>query len=156
MRVVGGDLVQMALEGRFDVIVHGCNCFCTMGAGIAKGIKSAFPEAYKADRATAKGAKNKLGTCSFAECPAPNGAVVVVNAYTQYRYGKGGAFVDYDAVRRCLRWVAATFPGKRVGMPRIGCGLAGGDWRIVEAIMDEETRGLDATVVELRRGSDPC
>ena len=32
---VDGDLIKLAKQGRFDVIVHGCNCFCQMGAGIA-------------------------------------------------------------------------------------------------------------------------
>jgi len=30
------------------IIVHGCNCFCTMGAGIAKTIKELYPSAYLA------------------------------------------------------------------------------------------------------------
>src|SRR5262245_29107160 len=47
MKVVRGDLVKLALDGRFEVIIHGCNCQCEMGAGIAKVIKQTFPEAYK-------------------------------------------------------------------------------------------------------------
>ena len=34
-----GDLIEMAVCGDFNLIAHGCNCFCTMGAGIAKGIR---------------------------------------------------------------------------------------------------------------------
>jgi len=44
MKIVEGDLIKMALGGEFDLIVHGCNCFCTMGAGIAKTIREYFPE----------------------------------------------------------------------------------------------------------------
>jgi O-acetyl-ADP-ribose deacetylase (regulator of RNase III) len=47
MKVTEGDLIKKAKEGEFDLIVHGCNCFCTMGGGIAKGIKREFPEAYR-------------------------------------------------------------------------------------------------------------
>ena len=64
MKVVRGDLVMLALDGRFEVIIHGCNCQCAMGAGIAKTIKQAFPEAYDADKATAKGSRRKLGSMS--------------------------------------------------------------------------------------------
>ena len=39
MNIVKGCLIELAVEGNFDVIVHGCNCFNTMGAGIAKQIK---------------------------------------------------------------------------------------------------------------------
>ena len=43
-----GDLIQLAQEGAFDVIAHGCNCQCVIGAGIAKVIKKAFPAAFEA------------------------------------------------------------------------------------------------------------
>lgn len=35
MKTIKGDLIQLALANEFDVIIHGCNCFCTMGKGIA-------------------------------------------------------------------------------------------------------------------------
>lgn len=49
MKTVHGNLIKMALEGKFDVIIHGCNCFNTFGAGIALQIKRIFPDAYEAD-----------------------------------------------------------------------------------------------------------
>ena len=67
MNIVHGDLIKLALTGEFDVIIHGCNCQCAMGAGIAKAIKSTFPEAYQADGETEEGSRDKLGTISFAE-----------------------------------------------------------------------------------------
>ena len=66
MKTIRGNLLDLALEGRFDVIVHGCNCQCAMGAGIALAIRKVFPEAFAADGSTAKGDRNKLGTFSFA------------------------------------------------------------------------------------------
>jgi hypothetical protein len=64
MKVVRGDLVKLALDGSFEVIIDGCNCQCAMGAGIAKAIKQAFSEAYHADKATGKGSRTKLGSLS--------------------------------------------------------------------------------------------
>lgn len=55
MKKLKGDLIALALEGEFSVIVHGCNCQCAMGKGIAKTIKTRFPEAYQADLKTKKG-----------------------------------------------------------------------------------------------------
>lgn len=49
MKTIKGDLVQLAKQGEFDLIVHGCNCFCTMGKGIALTIKQEFPIVYKVD-----------------------------------------------------------------------------------------------------------
>ena len=37
MKIIKGNLISLALAGEFEVIIHGCNCFCTMGAGIAGG-----------------------------------------------------------------------------------------------------------------------
>jgi len=42
IKTIQGNLIQFAQNGGFDLIVHGSNCFCTMGAGIAQGIKAAL------------------------------------------------------------------------------------------------------------------
>ena len=52
IKYIKGDLVRDA-EKDFDVIGHGCNCWCTMGAGIALGVKRKWRRAYDADTATA-------------------------------------------------------------------------------------------------------
>lgn len=148
LRHTRGDLLKLAADGAFDVIVHGCNCFCTMGAGIAKGIAAQFPEAYAADRHTAKGDRLKLGTCSFAAVQVNGRTLTVVNAYTQFDFRGSGMKADYAALRSCLRWVAETFPDARIGLPKIGAGLAGGDWATIEAIVTEELRDRAATIVE--------
>ncbi len=35
LNIINGDLIDLAKNGNFDVIIHGCNCFRTMGVGIA-------------------------------------------------------------------------------------------------------------------------
>ena len=42
MKTIHGNLIHVAQNCEFDLIVHGCNCFCAMGEGIAKGIKAAL------------------------------------------------------------------------------------------------------------------
>lgn len=141
-------MIEMAKRGEFDVIVHGCNCFCTMGAGIAKGIKEAFPAAFEADAATRRGDRGKLGSCTFAEIDLDGSLLVVVNAYTQFDYRGSGPKVDYHAVRSCFAWIKTNYSGKRIGFPKIGAGLAGGDWTRIAAIIDEEIAGEEAVLVE--------
>ena len=148
MKVVHGDLVKLALDGRFDVIVHGCNCQCTMGAGIAKTIKQVFPEAYEADLATPKGSREKLGTLSTATVERNGRTLTIVNGYTQLHWRGPGVRLDYDAVRSIMRRVKDSYSGRAIGYPRIGAGLAKGDWGIIAAIIDEELAGEDHTVVE--------
>jgi O-acetyl-ADP-ribose deacetylase (regulator of RNase III) len=148
MRVIRGDLVKLALDGRFEVIIHGCNCQCAMGAGIAKAIKQAFPEAYDADKATVKGNRNKLGSLSTVTIERGDRKLNIVNGYTQFHWRGSGVLVDYVAVRSVMRQVKAMFPGRTIGYPMIGAGLAKGDWNIIASIIDEELLGEDHTLVE--------
>jgi O-acetyl-ADP-ribose deacetylase (regulator of RNase III) len=53
------------------------------------------------------------------------------------------------ALRRCFRWIAKTFPGKRVLFPRIGAGLGGGSWPQIARIIMEELAPKQGTVVLL-------
>ncbi len=138
----------MALEGKFDVIVHGCNCFCTMGAGIAKQIKNTFPAAYEADQKTDKGNKAKLGTMSCVLINRGGIKFTIVNGYTQYNWRGSGVLVNYEAVRSVFKHIKFTFPGKRIGYPKIGSGLAKGDWETISSIIDEELDGEDHTLVK--------
>ena len=147
MKTMRGDLIALAESGRFDVIVHGCNCFCTMGAGIARGIKSAFPDAFEADCATPSGWRDKLGTCSVSLCQTAHGQLWVVNAYTQYKPTGPLPLVDEEAVRTCFAWVAQRFATARIGIPKIGAGLAGGDWSRLAPMIEREMTGRDLTLV---------
>lgn len=148
MNVITGDLLQLALAGRFDVIVHGCNCQCAMGKGIALSIKQQFPEAHDADLRTPKGDRTKLGSISTAAIDRPPARFVVVNAYTQFHWRGKGVLADYDAIRSAFHHVKKQFGGRRIGYPKIGAGLAKGDWATIAAIIDEELSGEDHTLVE--------
>jgi O-acetyl-ADP-ribose deacetylase (regulator of RNase III) len=147
VNAITGDLIELARAGRFEVIAHGCNCFCTMGAGIAKGIRAAFPAAYEADCRTAPGDRAKLGTCSSATVATAAGALTVVNAYTQFDWRGPGPHLDEAALASCLRWIREHHAARRLGLPRIGAGLAGGDWERIAAIIARELAGEDVTVV---------
>ena len=148
MKNVRGDLIKLALDGHFDVIVHGCNCQCVMGAGIALSIRNTFPEAFAADLATSKGDRAKLGTISVAAVERGGHSIAVVNGYTQFHWRGSGVLVDYDAIRNVMRHVKTRFPGRRIGYPKIGAGLAGGDWDRISLIVDHELLGEEHTFVE--------
>jgi O-acetyl-ADP-ribose deacetylase (regulator of RNase III) len=147
MKTKKGDLLQLAADGHFDVIVHGCNCFCRMGAGIARSIKSEFPEAFKADQATREGDEKKLGSFSSATVERNGHTIVIVNGYTQYNSFGEGVLVDYEAVRNLFALLKKEYGGKRIGYPKIGAGLAGGDWKEISTIIDREMEGEDHTLV---------
>jgi O-acetyl-ADP-ribose deacetylase (regulator of RNase III) len=151
MKCVKGDLIQLTLAGEFDVIIHGCNCFCTMGAGIAKQIRTHFPQAYEADLETNSGDREKLGKYSWALVNANRNTVIVVNGYTQFHYSGGGILADYKAIENLFCQLKKDFSGKRFGYPKIGAGLANGDWASIKGIIDQALEGEDHTLVEFKR-----
>jgi len=148
MRIVEGDLVALALDGHFDVIIHGCNCQCVMGKGIALAIRQNFPEAYHADTDTLVGA-SKLGTFSFADIKREKASFSVVNAYTQDHFRGPGVKADYHAIRNVFKLIRNQFHGQRIGYCKLGAGLAGGDWKVISSIIDEELGGENHTCVVL-------
>ena len=151
--MIVGNLITLAEEGRFDCIVHGCNCFHTMGSGIAVQLKRRYPGVLLADRDnTERGNRGKLGTYTMANCiKNANKHFMVINAYTQYNYGNDGKkYVDYAAIKKVFTSLAPDLVGMRIGYPRIGCGLAGGEWHLVKDIIDTAFEGLNHEMVALR------
>lgn len=118
-----GNLLDLAEAGAFDIVAQGCNCFCTMGGGIAREIRQRYPRVAAADNETLKGDYCKLGNWTAAF----TGKFLIVNAYTQYNMSKGSDVFEYGAFQLILDKLAFVYPGKRFGLPYIGCGLAGGE-----------------------------
>lgn len=150
MNEIKGNLISLATNGEFDAIIHGCNCFCTMGKGIALDIKNEFPEAYDADKRTKKGDKNKLGTYTTAIIEKSLNVkkdFIIVNAYTQYQYWGKGRRVDYDAIRNVFTKINEQFNGKHIGIPMIGAGLAGGHWPTIKQIIEDVMVDSNVTLV---------
>jgi O-acetyl-ADP-ribose deacetylase (regulator of RNase III) len=119
-----------------------------MKRGIALAIHEQFPEAFEADCRTAVGDRAKLGTFTSVEIVRPAAQFTIVNAYTQFHWQGTGVLVDYDAVRSAFGKVKQQYSGQRIGYPKIGAGLAHGDWNVLSAIIEEELAGEDHTLVE--------
>jgi len=149
MKTIKGDLIKLADEGNFDIIIHGCNCFCTMGGGIARSIADKWYDVYEADKETELGDKNKLGSYTKAEIKnSVGGTFTVINAYTQFGFSMGGDVFEYDALKQALVGVRDEFDKCRIGLPMIGAGLAGGDWGRIEGIIKEVLDDkFDVTIV---------
>lgn len=150
MKLHYGNLLEMAKNGEFDVIIHGCNCLHAMGAGIAKYIKQDFPEAYAADKTTVYKDRKKLGTFSEATITRNGHTFVVINAYTQFEYnGRGKDLFEYDNFPQLLQSIKSKYGNKRIGLPLIGCGLAGGDEPRILNMIKEGFEGVDYKLVEI-------
>lgn len=167
---IEGNLITLALEGKFDVIIQGNNCFCVQGAGLAPQMVKAFEtDQFPLENRIHRGDINKLGCIDFAGYKLSpllktdkNVAIWVdnfeatdlwvVNCYTQYGFGQNHpdgikAPVDYEAITICLRKLNQRFIHRHIGIPQIGAGLAGGDWNRIKNIIQTELTNCDVTVV---------
>jgi len=151
IKEIKGDLIEIAKKGgEFNTIMHGANCFSTMGSGIAKQIKDNFPNAYLADTKDPRSPLQRLGDFSWEIEKSENeDSLAVINLYQQFEPGRN---LDYDALRLGLRKVNFIFKNHQIGLPKfMGCGIAGGDWNIVEQIIKEELKDCKVTIVEYNK-----
>ncbi len=161
---IEGNLITLALDGEFDVIAHGCNCFCTMGAGLAPQMAKAFGcDLFPLENEMYRGDINKLGQIDYGFFEINDGKVrkmtgihpynlEVVNCYSQYGFGinhKEGSVapLDYSALALCFKKMNHIFKGKHIGLPQIGCHLAGGDWDIVKDMIQRIFKDCQVTIV---------
>jgi len=145
---IEGNLITLAQEGAFDVIAHGCNCFCTMKRGIAPQMAEAFGcDKFRLEGNEYKGQINKLGQIDFEINRFNNHNLAIVNAYTQYNWSTETKPFDYEAFWLCMRKINHTFRGKHIGLPQIGSHLAGGDWEIIKQIIKKELVDMNVTIV---------
>lgn len=156
---IQGDLLDFAENGDFHVIVHGCNCFCTMGSGIAAQIREKYPMAALVDLETTKGDINKLGNFTLVN----TGKFIIINAYTQYDFNRKGQNKDmfeYASFEVILRKLAYRFGNLSYGFPLIGQGLAGGNPERINSILDNFEREINSqqgsvTLVEYKSSKRP-
>jgi len=170
-----GDLIQLAKEGAFNVIAHGCNCFCKMRKGIAVEMDKVFQcSIFPFEAYSYKGDINKLGCIDYKRfCIAdphnngnklayemnassvlhnmkvPYNTLTVVNCYTQYHWANVNNSHPFDIVafRLCMRKINTKFTGNTIGLPKIGAGLAGGDWEEIKQVIKEELTNCDVVIV---------
>jgi O-acetyl-ADP-ribose deacetylase (regulator of RNase III) len=133
-RIVG-DLLK---QDKVDIICHQANTKGVMGAGIALQIKRIYPEVYQKYKLYCdQYGSDLLGKTLYVNC---NDGKIVANLFGQDGFGRGFCQTDYTALDMALSKLAntANLTQKSVGLPyKMGCGLAGGDWKIVNEIIEK-------------------
>lgn len=146
-----GDATRPSGRGR-KVIVHICNDQGRWGKGFVTAISALWPEPEEAYRNwfSAK-AGFELGAVQFVQV---EGKIWVANMIAQQgmREKDGVPPIRYAAVWSGLQKVAerAKELNASVHMPRIGCGLAGGEWSKIEPIIIETLckKGVEVMVYD--------
>lgn len=141
---VKGDLIELALADSFEVIAHGCNCFCVQKSGLAPQMVRAFStDKFLMEQPHRVGDITKLGNIDYQD----RDGLFVVNCYTQFSYDVSIKPLDYEALTLCLRKMNIVFKHAHIGLPMIGCHLAGGDWNRVKEIIKTELKDCEVTIV---------
>lgn len=141
-----GDLFDAAE----DYILQQVNCQGVMGAGVAWRFKKLYPEQFKTYKNVCDSIPDKsqlLGFSMFFELPTRRTAICV---FGQEKYGNDGAcYTNYDALFQAFSQINETCKGKSIAMPyRIGCGLGGGNWSIVNTIIEQCFTNCDITMYD--------
>lgn len=131
-----GDITQ----SNAGIICHQVNCRGVMGAGLAKALRAKYP-IYEPYVQLCHGVKAEtlLGSTQFVQV-SQDPERYVANCFGQCNFGRDRVQTDYAALEHSLRNVEefARRHTLSVAIPYgIGCGLAGGDWNTVQAILED-------------------
>lgn len=153
---VKGNLVKMMIQAvehdtsssRKTFFTHGCNCHAAMGSGIAPQIAKAFPQVEEQDRLF-HNLMHRNNRPAFmlgeARPVSLSQNVTVFNSYTQYYPGK-----DFrpQALVNAFKAINTMIEGHTLIIPRIGAGVAGGDWEEISKLIDSVTPDVNIIVVD--------
>ena len=133
------------------VIAHVCNDLGRWGKGFVLALSRRWlqpEEQYRAWYAGRIDSPFALGKVQLVQVE-PYIWVANMVAQRGIKTGSSGPPIRYDALVDCLRVLAtrAVELNASVHMPRIGCGLAGGDWSRVEPLIEETLIRNGLTVV---------
>lgn len=131
---ITGDL----LKSDCKLICHQVNCKYTMGSGIAKQIKIAFPKVYSEYK------NNKPVMGDILSVDVAESKKFIVNMYAQNNYGIGKRQTDYEAFYQCLEKIHlltsqdSSLFNETIAFPyKIGCFRGGANWNIIKTMIEE-------------------
>ena len=138
-----------------QVVAHVCNDAGGWGKGFVVAVSRRWPEPEAAFRSWYRERATNDFALGAVQLVRVTGALYVANMIGQhgYRPSPGDPPVRYQAIESALGTLGekALGLGATVHMPRIGCGLAGGRWELIEPLIKERLirRGVAVTVYDL-------
>jgi len=141
VREIRGNLLNTDL----NYIAHGVNCQNVMGSGVARAIYlkySTVKSSYHSHCTLLSCSQKPKELLGSVQKVAINNGKIVFNCFTQEYYGSDGKkYVDYQAIKKCFDFLTNQCNNvNAIAIPKIGCGLAGGDWEIVKEIINQSTQ----------------
>lgn len=138
LTIIQGDATSPQAKGP-KIIAHICNDLGGWGKGFVVAVSRRWPEPEREYRAWHRGRAGNTFGLGAVQLVQVQPDIWVANMVGQHgmKRGSNGPPIRYDAVQRCLDTLArhAIEIGASVHMPRIGCGLAGGRWELIEPLI---------------------
>ena len=132
------------------IIAHICNDIGAWGRGFVLALSKLSPAPERAFREWYRGRERNdfaLGAVQFVLVSLNR---EVANMIGQHGIRKSGGVppIRYDAVEAALKTVGekAQTENASVHLPRIGCGLAGGEWSKIEPLIERQICAFDVPV----------
>lgn len=150
---IKGDMISImknCIEHEYPMLfTHGCNCFAAMRSGIAATLAETFPIIEQMDLATFEYYRdnNKRLLGNIEEVPL-SPEVKLINSYTQYYPGRD---LRINALKSCFEKINSIYVGQKLIIPKIGAGVAGGDWEEITKVINSVTPDIDIVVVEWQK-----
>jgi len=144
-----GDATNPSGEGN-KIIVHICNDIGGWGKGFVLAISKKWKAPESKYRTWYQSKDNfNLGEVQFVRVEQDLWIANLIGQHKIIKDENGNAPIRYDAVEGGLKKVAdfARDINASVHMPRIGCGLAGGKWEIIESIIKETISKKDINTI---------
>lgn len=133
------------------LIIHITNNIGAWGSGFVVAISKRWKEPEQAYRSV----KPIIGTVQFVENVGyPDNIITVANMCAQEGTGwkNGIPPIRYESLRSCLQEVAvyALEHKFEIHAPRFGAGLAGGDWNVIESLINDELckKGIEVFIYD--------
>jgi O-acetyl-ADP-ribose deacetylase (regulator of RNase III) len=154
LRFASGDAAK-PIAGGFMYILQVCNDEGKYGAGFSGALAKRWPTVESSYR---QWWRNRFGKLDLGDIQVVQvqSDTCVINMIGQHGVGKdekGNAPIRYDALEKALNKAGVEISTNKgsAHMPRIGCGLAGGEWEKVEQLVTEQLlkRGINVTVYDL-------
>lgn len=138
--------IQGDLLSHNGPIAHGCSAQDKMNSGVAKAIRKSYPDAYDV---YANWPDLKLGGVipRFISEGFTSNQVYSIIVQTNYGYD-GMCYVNSAAVASAFNKLNHK-TDLVLGIPKIGAGLGGGNWGIIERVINDATPDLPIYVYVL-------
>lgn len=152
MVYVNGDILTPVMNDRPTIVCHQVNCKGVMGSGLAKQVREKFPGVYGSYKGRCEAPYDNLGQVQICSVLSETG-YLIANVFGQRNYGGALKNTDYRALRKAFSFIADAYPLYTIRIPyKMGCGLGGGDWAIVEEIILEtlHDKGVNVEIWRLR------